>query len=338
MSIDSTPRTHDVNSIDTVRVAIRGLERVGLDPEPELRRAGAALVDGKASDGLSRAAYCRLWARMSHVSGREDFGLMFADQVETGIVGPLEWLATTAPTVGAGLDVLARCGRLLHTGGHYALEVRGREAAFVYHPGSIAPSRVVIDWSFGYLLRVMRRVTAGEVAPKAISVQYARPAETASVEDALGACVSFDAPVNEIIFAREHLDVPLTTRDPEAHAMLTGLCRSRCASASADDLSRRVRAILLRGLAREELPSLREIARSMAMSERSLQRALTALNTSFRQLVLEARMEMAERWLADPCRSIGDIAYALGYSETSAFHRAYRNHFGKSCRVDAMSA
>lgn len=334
----STASERDVNSVDTVRVAMRGLESVGLCPEPELVRAGAVVVDGAVRGGLSRAAYCRLWARMSRAAGCESFGLDFAGRVETGIVGPLEWLATTARTVGDGLDALASCGRLLHTGGHYALERRGDEAAFVYYGGAIAPSRVLIDWSFGYLLRAIRRTTAGAVAPSAVRVQYARPRDTARVEEAFGAPVLFDAPLNEIVFARDELDAPLATFDPEVHATLAGVCRARCAAASQRDLRARAHAMLLRHLAREALPSIEQVARGLGMSTRSLQRGLASEDLSFRQLVLEARMETAQRWLADPCRSVSEIAYSLGYSEPSALHRAYRGYFGRPCREAALVA
>lgn len=334
----STASERDFNSVDTVRVAMRGLETVGLQPEPELVRAGAVVVDGAVRGGLSRAAYCRLWARVSRAAGCDDFGLQFAERVETGIVGPLEWLATTARTVGHGLDALASCGRLLHTGGHYALERRGPEAAFVYYAGPTAPSRVLIDWSFGYLLRAIRRATSGAVAPSAVRVQYAAPRDTTRVEQAFGAPVQFAAPLNEIVFSREQLEAPLATFDAEVHATLEGLCRARCAAANERDLRARVRAMLLRQLAREALPSIEQVARGLGMSTRSLQRGLACEELSFRQLVLEARMETAQRWLADPTRTVSEVAYSLGYSEPSAFHRAYRGYFGRPCREAALVA
>lgn len=330
--------TRDVNSVDTVRVAMRALEVAGLDPVVELEKAGASIVNGAVRVGLSREAYCALWARMARVSRREDFGLVLARELEPGMLGPLEWLATSARNVGEGLQALAESGRLLHTGGFYAVHRRGPEAAFVYASGrSRVVVRPLLDWSFAYLVRTMRRVTVGGVKLREVHLQYARPADAARVEEAFAAPVVFDAPLNEIVLDREQLDLPLLTSDPEAHTLLAALCRQRCAALAADDLELRVRALLLRQLATEQLPTLETVARQLGMSARSLQRGLTEEGLSFRQLLLEARMETAERWLADPARSVGQIAYALGYSEPSAFHRAYRGYFGRACRRDAAA-
>lgn len=328
----------DVNSVETVRVAMRGLERAGLEPALELRRVGGAVVDGTVQAGLSRPAYCQLWSRITRAAQREDFGLVLAREVEPGILGPLEWLATTARTLGDGLDALASCGQLLHTGGHYALERRRHEAAFVYYPGpSGAISRTLLDWSLAYFVRAARRVSSGEARASVVRLQYRRPAAVAQVEAVYGAPVQFDAPYNEVVFPRDQLDIPLITHDPEVHAALGVICRGRCAARVANDHVQRVRTELLAHLWREQLPTLDTVARTLGMSPRSLQRSLSSENVSFRQLLLAARMETAQRWLSDPRRSIGDIAHALGYSEASAFHRGYRAFFGRACRDDAVA-
>lgn len=318
---------------------MRGLEAVGLDPESELRRAGVALVDGVVRTSVSRAAYQALWTRMARAAAQDDVGLFVAERIDPGTVGALEWFATSASTLGAGFDALASCGRLLHTGGQYVLDRRRDEVAFVYYSGSERrPFRPLLDWAIGYLLRAVRRVTAGAVTPREVRLQYARPASAARVEDAFGAPVRFDQPLNEVVFTREQLDTPLVTHDPEAHAALEALCRARCAGARPEGLACRVRRALLTHLSREELPTLESVARSLGMSGRSLQRGLTNGGSSFRQLVLEARMETAERWLADPRKTIAEVAYGLGYSEPSPFHRAYRAYFGRACRADPLTA
>jgi AraC-like DNA-binding protein len=41
-------------------------------------------------------------------------------------------------------------------------------------------------------------------------------------------------------------------------------------------------------------------------------------------------MDLARRYVADPRYSITEVAFMLGYAETSAFSRAFRKWFGKS--------
>jgi len=70
------------------------------------------------------------------------------------------------------------------------------------------------------------------------------------------------------------------------------------------------------------------VARRLGFSARTLQRRLTASGVSYQQLVDSARREAAARYLANSSLAIGEIAYLLGYSEPSAFHRAFKRWNG----------
>ena len=60
------------------------------------------------------------------------------------------------------------------------------------------------------------------------------------------------------------------------------------------------------------------------MSGRTLHRRLGEENTTFRQVVSEVRRELAERHLREGKLTVAEIAFLLGFSEASAFHRAFK--------------
>ena len=321
----------DVNSVHTLQVAVGALSAFGLDAARELQRAGiGAPPDERAP--VARAAYCALWARIAQVAGRDEVGFEVAGTIQRGTLGPLEWLAMTADTVEEGLRKLARYGRLLHSGGHYALELRGRHACFVYHAGESPVHRATLDWSLAYLASAVRRAVPGTSPIVEMRLQYPRPRHAARVEEAFGARVRFSAALNEIVLVREALDQPLATRDPDVHAALETVCRARCAPHGESALVPRVAATIRVALEREETPTLESVAKSLAMGARSLQRSLQGSGTSFRDLLLGARMELADRWLSVPGQSVSEVGYRLGYSEPSVLIRAYRSYFGRSWR------
>ena len=64
------------------------------------------------------------------------------------------------------------------------------------------------------------------------------------------------------------------------------------------------------------------------MSRRSLQRRLGDEGTSYLELVDEVRQELARRWVAEGARPLGEVAFLLGYSELSAFLRAFKRWTG----------
>ena len=84
-----------------------------------------------------------------------------------------------------------------------------------------------------------------------------------------------------------------------------------------------------------EAPSISGIARAMAMSERNLQRRLAAEGTTFQSVLDAARRELAIRHLSDPGATVAKVAWLVGFSEPSAFHRAFRRWTGQSPRAVA---
>lgn len=76
--------------------------------------------------------------------------------------------------------------------------------------------------------------------------------------------------------------------------------------------------------------TLTAAAHALKLGERSLQRRLADDGLTFDAIVEEVRRELALRYLADPALAIGEIAYLLGYSEPSAFHRAFRRWTGRT--------
>jgi AraC-like DNA-binding protein len=68
----------------------------------------------------------------------------------------------------------------------------------------------------------------------------------------------------------------------------------------------------------------------MKLSVRTLNRALAAEGTSYRAVLKQMRGEMASRHLANPRMPLGEIAFLLGFSDVTAFHRAFRRWTGQT--------
>ena len=77
-------------------------------------------------------------------------------------------------------------------------------------------------------------------------------------------------------------------------------------------------------------PTLKEIAPRLRMSSRTLHRRLEEERTSYRDILNEVRRELATRHLQERHLAIGEIAFMLGFSEPSAFHRAFKRWTGRA--------
>jgi AraC-like DNA-binding protein len=150
---------------------------------------------------------------------------------------------------------------------------------------------------------------------------------------ALGCPVRYDAPEMRLVMRRAPLEQPLPRHDPKlfaylarhAQAIVTRLPQS-------NRISERVQRLLTETLQSGE-PVQTDIARKLALSERTLQRRLREEDTSFAQILDGVRRELAERYLQNPATTLHEVAFLLGYSEPSAFHRAFRRWTGVTPQV-----
>jgi AraC-like DNA-binding protein len=142
------------------------------------------------------------------------------------------------------------------------------------------------------------------------------------------ALIRFNSAVNGIVLPRRSLDLPLVKSDPGLCAVL-----ERHMSTLLDKMPRTMSySIRVRELIANELstatPSATAAARKLHMSRRTLQRLLEAEGTTFSELVDDLRRELATRYLREPAIAIAEVAFLLGFSEASAFHRAFKRWQG----------
>src|SRR5262249_43347614 len=149
------------------------------------------------------------------------------------------------------------------------------------------------------------------------------PAAPSEHERFFGAPVRFNQPHNQLVFPRAHLDLPMREADASLAShldrhldvVLSGLSR---APSFVDSVRRAVGEDLRGGL-----PRVEEIARKLHMSPRTLQRRLRDAEVSFQALLSEVRRDMGLRYLRESQMSVAEVAFLLGFSEVSTFHRAF---------------
>ena len=320
----------DQNSRFTVEVLARAHALLGLDIDAAFRDLGVHAPPGQLPQTLDRQTYCAAWEGMGRLVGRADVGVEIARGLPLGSLGALEWAIRSAPTLGDSFRSLARFGRLLHTGGNYAFELDGDVAKFSYRSDAAIAAPPIVDWSFGYLLRIARHDTQLEELPALeLRLQYPRPGSTVLLEEHFACPTRFGAPVNELRFARGALTARKLLADEAVHRALLDVISSRLAEATAQNpLEARVRAAVRRMLALGDEPSVRGVAKLSGVGTRTLQRRLGEGGVTFRALVERTRVEEARRILTQPNASVTGAALELGYASPSSLHRAFQKHFG----------
>jgi AraC-like DNA-binding protein len=165
--------------------------------------------------------------------------------------------------------------------------------------------------------------------PVSISFGFEKPG-AANFEQLLGVPVYFGAEQDSYCFPAADLHKPLPNSDEE----LLHFLREQ-----AEGLQQRFQfgeniVSVVRQLIQQSLPSgnasLQLIAEFLAMHPRALQRKLLGEGTTFKRLLLETRLGTAQMLLAQSPMPLTQIADLLGYSELSAFSRAFKAEHGVS--------
>ncbi len=116
--------------------------------------------------------------------------------------------------------------------------------------------------------------------------------------------------------------------DPYLFALIEPFMAGRQARRGrSDDLIGQVRHEIEQQLAGGN-PQLGKVAVALGMTSWTLQRRLRSLDVNFNDLVRAARRDLALRYVAEPHIPMTEIAFLLGYSELSAFSRAFRQWTG----------
>lgn len=139
--------------------------------------------------------------------------------------------------------------------------------------------------------------------------------------------VKFERQDNAVVLDQRLLDLPMKDADPEVHHIMRNRLQQAVTRYLArDNLLDQVRMEIRRQLERT-IPQVENVAEGLDMKPWTLRRRLRAENTDFSTVREEERRALASDWLIHSDRSVSQIAADLGYSEQSAFNRAFKRWF-----------
>jgi AraC-like DNA-binding protein len=320
-----------------VRGNLEAAGAFGFDPQPLLRAAG--LDEGALADPDGRVPverYVTLWEAICREPRSLDFGLWLGHGMRVTALGVVGYVMQHATDVRAALYCLERFNGLLGDGvGPKVQEAEGRLILSRTEPPRVARLEALcIAAPLGTVTLIRDLTGIGASEPVAVEARFQHPslppAALRELESALACPIEFNAADTRLVIGDRVLERPLLAQNPDLFTYL-----ERHAQALQQKLERspsvtnRVRELLVERL-RDGEPDQPSIARALGLSERTLQRRLQDENATFAALVDEVRADLARVYLGDRKLAIFEIAFLLGYSEPSAFNRAFRRWTGRS--------
>ncbi len=310
----------------------RALEAHGYDPASLLtdcdldREALVQNPDGRVDIRLMT----RFWDQVRQQTRDEAFGLKVADYALPLHFRALGLLMHTADSLEDALLKIGRYAAMVSNSVTIRVEQTPASLAFCIDPIAGVPiSTMAIDSFFATLMRFASQLGARSPLVAQVELLRPRPAEPASWERYFEAPVIFSASQNALWFRRGQLKHGLLMGDERMAAYNESVVQAYVAGLDAATFGQQVKRLLLAQLEAGE-PAIGSVASQLNLTERSLRRRLREEGLSYRELLQQSRMEMAEYYLRHTTLSVTDIALRSGFADASNFARAFTRWFSQS--------
>ncbi|MEJ2532884.1 MAG: AraC family transcriptional regulator ligand-binding domain-containing protein [Halioglobus sp.] len=308
----------------------QALRQQGVDPLPIMADAGIDLARAANPDWrIASADFHTLMGRCLEITGDEAFGLVAAEQLQPQALHGLGlgWLASD--TIFAGLVRLERFVKIVSTGVKLDLQEEGDLVHLSLDEDVDVENFVhaARDYGVGMVTRMCRLTLGDFLAPVLIQIDRPVPQAPERWEYLLASRVVFGTGLTRISWSGPDIREPLVTGDPALARANDEQAQAYLDSLLAPTMTRAVVDKIVEHLP-DGPPSQQQIAEALHVSSRTLQRKLREEGATFKELVQEARLHLAHKYLRERNCSVLETAYLLGFSEASTFSRAFKRWTG----------
>jgi AraC-like DNA-binding protein len=314
-----------------VRAVVEVVERCGVTRAALM--AAAKLDVARLDDilgGFRFPEFVTLQETALDLTGDPGLGLRLAEQASEAAFDIVAHLATHAPTLRDAIALCIQFQRLLMEGTALALRERG-DAATVrceFPRSTVRGDRMLAEFVIGGFARMIRIFTGHDAKLRTVSFEHSRPPHAPVYARVFGGAERFSQRFTGVEFDRALLDRRQLHHHPELYSVL-----HRDAETKLERMARgqrfvdRVQHYLL-AVPPRRMPDMAIVARDLGLSARSLRRRLADDGVSYKDLVQSVLEIRATQLLGDPNRTIQETAAEMGFSDPSAFQRAFKRWKG----------
>lgn len=307
------------------------LEFYGIDPEPLFREMSMNPELMKRPGGRYRLdSIDNLWRKASKIIDDPCFGLKAAELWHPSNFGALGYSMLASNTLRTALERVERYHRFLSD--ELFIKLNETEEGLTYTLIFNHEKRDIAERNDAILAVTMRMCRLNyieDLAPVSVTLTHPKPSCSARFYEYFRSPVVFEAPANSLTLPIEAVDKNLPGSNPQLAELNDQVMIEYLTQLDQGHIIQKVKAVII-----DQLPSGNvtdeSVARELYMSSRKLQRQLRSDDTTFTTLLNEIRQDLAQRYLREQDISLTEIAFLLGFSESSAFSRAFKRWMGVS--------
>ncbi|MBY4679022.1 AraC family transcriptional regulator ligand-binding domain-containing protein [Marinobacterium arenosum] len=272
--------------------------------------------------------YEQLLQALATETANPRIALSLGEATQPRMLGSIGFLMATAATLSDAYQVLIDYLPLLFEGA--ALQMEQTLAGTRLTLELNRPQQKTTEYFLACLLNWPRWLTGRQVPALAVELAFPAPDDPPAYQRFFAAEVQFDAPRNQLLLASDYMAQRCLDANAEMHQLHREFADTLLsASAQQSALIARTRNQIRQQLTEGDGSVRREqVAAALNLSLRTLQRKLGLLGTNFQEIYDQTRRELCLQLILKGRLSFGEIAYRLGFSNQSAFQKAFKRWMG----------
>lgn len=308
------------------RPLLKYCERLGHSPALLLERAGIDVDDGTDPNAFVPIdKVVMLWMHAVALTGDENLAMHVAEWTPEGSRSIMYYLFANALTVGDALRKVVTFYRSIGNTGQASIEEEQSRVALRYDnvPG-FAATRQAREWALVAAYCGVRSATGVDFTPESVELSFPPPADTREHERIFGCPVLFERDASRLWLRRADWERHARHADPDLLRILESRAQDMVDELPGlESIGSALRSVVLFDLERG-VPTIHDVAKRLGLSSRTLQRRLAEEGLSFSDIVERTREDTARRLLREQNLALAEVAELLGFSDQSAFTRAFR--------------
>ena len=306
-------------------------------PDPLFAKCGLSPdADGELAEPIPAERICRLFATVSGTLDAPYFGIELSQGYHFESSSMLIVAFMAAPTVRQAFDTLLRYDKYVDS----AIEPRLTrfDGSCCWEVTLLTPTQVktehLAEYLMAFIVMSLRKATRLSVPVSRVSFTHELTKHASVVERFFGAPAAYCARRNTLHFDEAFLDTPLCTANTLLYEAISDAMRNYYAGEAAHSNFMEVvqRQVLLQ--LKEGEPSIANVASGLQISSRTLRRRLAERGVKLQDVKNNARFQRAKFYLRHTRKPLTEIAHQIGFSELSAFSRAFKSWSG--CTLQAF--
>jgi AraC-like DNA-binding protein len=307
------------------------IESCGHDPAPLYRKAGINPALLKRSDARINITHVdELWRLAVELLDDPCFGIKMTEYWHPSFVGALGYAWCASSTLRTAFNRVVRYIHVVTEDLNLHLSDTPDGLMITTDlEKSVFTLPQHHDVVLSVLMHMCRFNYGDELLPTRVCLAHEKPPCAEIIADYFRTPVIYDAPASSLTLAKKDVDLKLSSGNKELALLHDEFLMKYLVEIKKGDIVQQIQSVII-----ENLPSGKVtdnlIAKELNLSERSLQRKLKEKGTTFRNELDNVREMAAIQYIRNPVNTMSDIAFLLGFSEQSAFSRAFKKWTGTS--------